>query len=117
MLIRRPLGLLTAVLCLAAAQSRGDAPGDVSAYPGVGKGDHFLASGPLSVVLTRHVRALDRTTKIEANLLLLKQEGIIYQEKEKSGLLKPTVREAPSRYDPILSIQADVGGKKVVWTL
>jgi len=89
---------------------------DIS-YPGVRKGEHFLAAGPLTVVLTRHTALSNKTTKVEVNLLLLTQERIVYQENEKSGAFRPIVNETAGRNDPILSIKILDSMKSITWTL
>jgi hypothetical protein len=92
------------------------AAGEPNDYPGIAKGDHFLAAGPRPVILARYSPTNKKTTKIEVNLLLLTQERIIYQEKDKAGGYKPMVRETPAK-STIVSITTTEATSPTVWTL
>src|ERR1017187_2462408 len=105
-----------AIVTLAPGATQQSAAQDAVTYPGVAKGDHFLAAGPLPVVLARVSPVSQKTTYTEASLLLLTQERIIYQEKDKSGF-KPMVRETATRSDPIVSIKTADSRKPIIWTL
>jgi hypothetical protein len=105
------------IVMLASGNTHQSVAQDAVSYPGVAKGDHFLAAGPLPVLLTRYVTLTNKTTKTEVNLLLLTQERIFYQEKDKSGGYKPMVREATTRSDPIMSIKTADSMNPIIWTL
>lgn len=114
--MHRQMPWLIAVILVVAGTAPRSAAQDAISYPGVGKGEHFLAAGPLDVVLTRFVTLTNKTTKTEASLILLTKEAIIFQEKDKSGVLRAAVREASTRNDPVLSIQTVNAPEKLTWT-
>jgi hypothetical protein len=93
------------------------AAGEPITYPGVPKGDHFLAAGPRPVILARFSPTTKKTTRTEVKLVLLTQERIFYQEKDKAGGYKPIVKETPTKSEPIVTITTTEAEKPTVWTV
>jgi hypothetical protein len=115
--VRSLFAVMTATLIALSLPTNG-AAGEPISHPGVPKGDHFLAAGPRPVILARFSASTKKTTKTEVNLLLLTQERIIYQEKDKTGSYKSLVREAASsKAEPIMSISTSEATNPTVWVL